>query len=346
MHMEESSSIEKENDPKPIFHHRKKRHKGQRKDHHFKLFKTPAEITRAMLTAGESKANYPPQRVIFLAFLAGVAISMATHLCVLAAAVLNSPPAGTYELIFVPQARRMIFGFFLPVALVTIILLGGELYTGNTMAVMVAIFSRTIPVTKGLYNMGGVWLGNFMGAVAYAYFISYSSGLFEDEPYASVLQTFLVGKTDLTFLEAFLRGIGGNGWVCIAVLFSTAAEDVAGKIMGTYIAIFSMACSGYEHIILNMYLLILGLMNQAGNEVSFYDVWFKNFLPVFIGNTVVGWAIGATVYFLFLHNTVIPVVETPVVPKDQGRVIPESGKNEFAMVKSCFTKLRNRSSSV
>ena len=333
----------------PIILRQKHRYKGQRKHHHIKVYKSPSETARAMLVAGISKTKYPPLRILYLAFLAGIITAMASHLCLMTAGMFIVPPPAHpgaeppdhFYILYIPQIRRLFLGLFLPASLCGIMLFGGELYTGNSVTIMIAMVSRSVPISKGLYNLGGVLIGNYAGCVSYAFFISKSSGLFDDKAYADVVQYLLESKTmHLTFLQAFLRGIGGNAWICAAVFFSTCAEDVPGKIMGIYVAVFSMGASGFEHIIMNMYLLTLGVMVESGHEVTYFDVWFRNYLPVFIGNSVVGWAFGVSVYFLYLHDYVIPKVENPAIPKEKGIPLPRIGKDEFSFMKRCFSKCK------
>ena len=62
-----------------------------------------------------------------------------------------------------------------------------------------------------------------------AYFMAYEAGLFEHEPYKHAVISLAVKKMSHGWKEAFLRGVGCNWLVCLAVWLSMAANDVVGK---------------------------------------------------------------------------------------------------------------------
>jgi len=295
----------------------------ERKPYHKKLFKTPKEATAALMTAGESKAAYGPLRLVTLGILAGLWVGIAAHGGSQMAAVFQPLPSGD-SIIVIAQAQRMMFGITIPIGLVTLIVMGSELFTGNTMTLIIPLFARRITWYRFLYNLGGVLIGNFAGCVMIAYFLTYGSGLVDADPWKSYMVTTLERKTDLSFQHAYVRGLGANAWVCAAVYLAIASEDISAKFLCCTGCIFMMAVSGWEHLIINAYTLCIGLI-IGESHVTFGDVVLKNLIPVFLGNMSVGFLIGGLLYFLYLHGDIVPPQPnvTNATPKHpEGETIP------------------------
>jgi formate transporter len=314
-----------------VVHQRVRSHRrraAERKEHHVKTYKTPKEITIAMLVAAENKAMYGPLRLFVLGIVAGVCVAMGTHAGLSASAVFVRPTDNSQNIVYIPQAQRIVYGLFLPVGLVMISMLGGELYTSNTMTMTVGLWARTVPLWRWFYNLIGVLLGNFAGCTLTAAMLSLWTDLMENDPYWSTLETLVTTKTSLTFVETWLRAVGANLCVCGTIFASMGADDVLGKMALIYAGISAMGFSGYEHLILNFYILPLGLMYHSPTT-NFGHVMYKNFLPVLFGNTLAGIIVGTVVYFLYLHDTRIPRrQDPPPLEPHLGRDIPAA--NELA----------------
>merc|ERR1719171_150364 len=101
-------------------------------------------------------------------------------------------------------------------------------------------------------------------------------------------------KIKKDFFITFLKGIGCNWLVCMAVFHSTQAQDMAGKMVGIWFPISCFVAIGFEHIPANMYMIPLGLL--AGADVTVWEVFWKNFVPTTLGNIVAGSLIVACGY--------------------------------------------------
>merc|ERR1712187_419656 len=121
-------------------------------------------------------------------------------------------------------------------------------------------------------------------------------------------------KTAKNFFVTFLKGIGCNWMVCMAVFLQGQAQDMTGKVIAIYLPISTFVMCGFEHIPANFYLCILGLMANE-NDVTFADVLLKNWIPVTLGNFFAGAFIVAGGYsFIFgrLGNRNTPETATAV----------------------------------
>merc|ERR1712187_975965 len=105
-------------------------------------------------------------------------------------------------------------------------------------------------------------------------------------------------KTAKNFFVTFLKGIGCNWMVCMAVFLQGQAQDMTGKVIAIYLPISTFVMCGFEHIPANFYLCILGLMANK-NDVTFADVLLKNWIPVTLGNFFAGAFIVAGGYSCF-----------------------------------------------
>jgi formate/nitrite transporter len=113
-------------------------------------------------------------------------------------------------------------------------------------------------------------------------------------------------KVNLTFGEAFFRGIGCNWLVCLAVWMALSAKDIAGKILAIFFPIMAFVALGYEHCVANMYFVPMGLFLKgsglAGGEGMPSLTWngflTANLIPVTLGNVVGGAVFVASTYWL------------------------------------------------
>jgi len=79
------------------------------------------------------------------------------------------------------------------------------------------------------------------------------------------------------------------------------AQDMTGKYLGIWFPISTFVMIGFEHIPANFYLCEIGLLaGSDASDVTFADVFLKNWLPVTLGNFVAGAFIVAGGYsFMF-----------------------------------------------
>jgi formate/nitrite transporter FocA (FNT family) len=100
------------------------------------------------------------------------------------------------------------------------------------------------------------------------------------------------------------------------VLGATAARDIAGKVIAVFFPIMAFVLCGYEHSIANMYFIPAGISAAANpayvekavelygytaEKIAMMDVgsFFSNIIPVTLGNTVGGIAIGLIMYAVY-----------------------------------------------
>jgi len=181
-----------------------------------------------------------------------------------------------------------------PLGLILTLIAGGELLTGNMMAVPLARMAKRIRTKQLIINVFFITTSNFLGASFVAYFFGHIVGLTEYGPYLSLTIDLAEHKLHATFLQAFISGIGCNWLVAAAVWLSYGSKDIGGKILGIWFPTMAFVAIGFQHVVANMFIIPAAIF--AG-----YFTWgeyFYNFVPVFLGNAVGGSIFVAGAYWM------------------------------------------------
>lgn len=204
-----------------------------------------------------------------------------------------------------------------PIGLVLTLLAGGELLTGNMMAVSIAGFAKKVTIKDISKNWLLVTIGNFVGALFVAYFFGHLVGLTETGSYLSQTISVAGSKLEASFLQAFLSGIGCNWLVASAVWLCYGAKDFTGKILGIWFPTITFVAIGFQHVVANMFVIPAAIF--AGHFTWF--AYIQNFIPVYLGNAVGGVVFVAMVYYYSYKKTKTPVKTSSVHPitKSGGR---------------------------
>jgi formate/nitrite transporter FocA (FNT family) len=143
-----------------------------------------------------------------------------------------------------------------------------ELFTGDAMLGPLANLQGKIGWGKILNNWVWVWIGNFIGSLAYAYIMvngPFTQGAFAAaEPNAFGLNavSIAVSKTlaykvngGIGLWSCFLAAIGCNFLVNVAIMLVITAKEFIGKFFGIWFPIMAFVATGFEHCVANMYFL-------------------------------------------------------------------------------------------
>ncbi|CDI76813.1 formate/nitrite transporter, putative [Eimeria acervulina] len=202
---------------------------------------------------------------------------------------------------------------------------------------LICLFERRITFLHLVINWVGSFFGNWLGALFSAYFLSYLPGGYDQDPLYSYMCYVHHSKTSYGFGECFLRGIGCNALVCLAVWNVTGCDDPASKILSLWFPIVSFCVAGYEHIIANLYTLQLTLM--MGCPGSLADVIVKNLIPTFLGNVVGGCVLIGAVYWYnfypieeYSHKQITPGSAAAAAAADADNDFPISRVHSRASV--------------
>jgi formate/nitrite transporter len=205
---------------------------------------------------------------------------------------------------------RVMGGLTFSLGLILVVVAGAELFTGNNLVAM-AWASRQITTRQILRNWILVYVGNFAGSVGTALLVFWSgTWVMGDHGVAINALNIAAAKCDLSWTEAFVRGILCNALVCLAVWLCNSARSTTDKILAIVWPITGFVALGFEHCIANMYFIPLGLLLKADAGLmesigagtdSFQSLGLSglshNLVAVTMGNIVGGTLLVAGVYW-------------------------------------------------
>jgi formate/nitrite transporter len=255
----------------------------------------PRQVAARVESAGIAKALLPALETVTLAVLAGAFIAFGGMLYTLA--ITNS------GLGFGPE--RLLGGAAFSLGLILVVIAGAELFTGNNLIVM-AWADRRITSRALLRNWVLVYFGNLLGAVATALMVHGSGVLMAgDGAVGHTAEAIAMGKLNLPFHEAIIRGILCNVLVCLAVWMCFAAHSVTGKVLVIIFPISAFVALGFEHSVANMYLIPVGLLSSTTLAWDHALVGaISNLFAVTLGNIIGGSVLVALVYWvIYLRRT-------------------------------------------
>jgi formate transporter len=96
-------------------------------------------------------------------------------------------------------------------------------------------------------------------------------------------------------VTVFVKAILCNWMVCLAVVLAMSTTSTLGKIASAYMPILVFFAQGFEHSVVNMFIIPTGMM--LGAKVTLADWWLWNQIPVTLGNLVGGFVFtGLAIY--------------------------------------------------
>lgn len=271
---------------------------------------TPQQITENMIQADVTKAKTPLGRMILLGIFAGMFIACGASASSVAMHAISNV-----------GLQRLVGGCIFPIGLMMIVLVGGELFTGDCLMVMGCVHKK-YSVLDVVRVLAIVYCSNFIGSVLMAFMVYMSGQLgFTNGLLGAFTIKIAMGKVSMDFGTAFVSGILCNIFVCIAVLMAAAAKDVAGKLWACFFPIMAFVVCGYEHCVANMYYIPAGIF-AAGNEkfagraiseygytvdqlaeLNWTNFFVVNQIPVTLGNIVGGMIfVGLILYGIHAKN--------------------------------------------
>lgn len=263
---------------------------------------TPDQIAEITAETGQKKTAYPLKKMLILGFQAGAFIALGYLLSIRVTATLTGDIAGLGTII-----GASVF----PIGLILTLLAGGELLTGNMMAVPLALLAKKISIRDLVINWIVITISNLMGAIFVAYVFGHLAGLTETDLFLQKTVTIAEHKLEANFLQAFISGIGCNWLVAAAVWLSYGSKDITGKILGIWFPTMTFVAIGFQHVVANMFVIPAAIF--AGH-FTWLD-YLQNFVPVFLGNAVGGSIFVAMTYWYAYKKEEQKWITTPTTQK-------------------------------
>ncbi|MGN6609435.1 MAG: formate/nitrite transporter family protein [Jatrophihabitans sp.] len=263
-------------------------------------YNPPARIAALAIESGATKAALGVPRALIGGFLAGAYIAFGGLLAIVASSGLNPDTWG--------GITTLVTGGVFSLGLILVVIGGAELLTGNMALVPMAVLSRRVTVVRMLLNWLWVTIGNLAGSLFVAYVLADKTGVIAKGAKGTAgaswtrLDAIVKGKAVTeTHLEQFLRAIGCNWLVCLAVWLALAAMTVGGKILAIVFPITAFVALGFDHVVANMFFLPLGIFEHAGGATA--SNMILNLIMAFLGNAVgAGVFVAGSYWYLYAKD--------------------------------------------
>lgn len=268
----------------------------------------PAETVEYMVESAVTKATLAPIDLLVRGALAGALLGFVTSLAFLVSA----------------QTGEFIVGALLfPAGFVLIILLGLELLTGNFGIMPTGWFAGRITFGQVVANWCWVFVGNLAGSLLYAvlfWMVATETGHTTGGVIGDQFRALAVSKTTAHeaygasgLVTVFVKAVLCNWMVSLGSVMGLASRSTTGKTISAWLPILIFVEQGFEHSVVNMFAIPLGMM--FGAHVTLADWWLWNEIPVTLGNMVGAFVFtGGALYFTFGGRRPSPrqAAETPL----------------------------------
>lgn len=241
----------------------------------------PAEVLQNMIDAGQNKAELTKRQLLIRGGLAGAILACATTLAMAASGQTGIPMAGA---------------ILFPVGFVIIVLLGLELVTGSFALIPLAVLEKKATVGAMVRNYFWVIVGHLIGcglyALAYVLIVT-KAGSDASNP----LIASLVGASEAKTIA--YKALGAEGWLLVFVkavlcnwmvtlgaVMAMTSKSTGGKILAMWLPILIFFGQGFEHTVVNLFVIPAGML--LGAHVSGADWLLWSGIPVLLGNFVGG----------------------------------------------------------
>lgn len=252
----------------------------------------PQELVSNVAAAGALKSRLPIRDLLIKGGLAGAFLGLSSTLAYTVSTQTNLDIVGALAF---------------PIGFVMILLLNLELVTGNFALLPIAAFRKMTTLSHILYNFFWAFLGNLIGSIFYALlFVIYIS------KFGHVLDTAMIHKV-ISIAESktleykslgsdgivlvFVKAILCNWMVTFGAIMAFTSKSTIGKIAAMWMPIFLFFAHGFEHAVVNMFLIPTSML--LGANISMADWWLWNQIPVTIGNFLSGFLLtGLTLHLI------------------------------------------------
>lgn len=257
---------------------------------------SPKEIAHQFNEAARVKADYSNRKLFVYSILGGAFIAFGGLLSIVVAGGMPGLAESN------PGIVKFMLGAVFPVGLIMVVVAGAELFTSDCAVLPLGSLSKRTSWVELLRVWSVVYLGNFVGALLVAWLFAFKTHIFSASPWNEFLNGLAVNKVNSDFFSVFIKGIGANWLVCLAVWMSFSARDVVGKSIALWVPVMAFVTMGFEHSIANMFFIPSAIF--YGSDISWSQFIIQNLIPATLGNIVGGGVfVGAAYWFMFLRES-------------------------------------------
>lgn len=271
----------------------------------------PMEVVQEAVELAKKKSELSIRDMLIRGILAGAFLGYATSLV----------------FVILSQGLPPIVGAILfPVGFVILVLLGLELVTGNFALLPAGVMAGKIRITKLLRNWAWVYLGNLIGSLLYAalFYLAITNwrtgnggaiaDLLKQAAQKKTVAYMALGSSG--WATAMVKAVLCNWMVTIGAVLALVSRSTAGKIAAMWLPIMTFFALGFEHSVVNMFLIPSGML--LGAPISIGQALLWNLLPVTLGNIVAGTLLTGMALYATYPTQVAPAAsKAEVLPVEQ-----------------------------
>ncbi len=241
----------------------------------------PSDVVSTMIESGRNKLRLEPRDLLIRGALSGALLGTATSFAFTGAVTTGQPLVGA-----------IIF----PVSLVMIVVLGLELVTGSFALLPLTRLERLASGGTIASNLSWVFLGNLLGSLAYGVLLAIAlTNMWSVAPSGVAARIVATAEAKTIAYEAmgvaglvtaFVKAMLCNWLVCMGVVMAMTSTSTLGKIVGAWLPISVFFAQGFEHSVVNMFIIPTGML--MGAKITVAEWWIWNQIPVTLGNAVGG----------------------------------------------------------
>ena len=197
---------------------------------------TPHEAALALVATAMKKARITFDALVLNSILGGVVFCSGSLLYL--AIHCESPELWDKN----PGVVNFLGGIVISIGLFYVVILGADLYNSNILYFSVAFLRRAVSIWDVLISWSVSWLGNLAGNLFVSYVIIYLSGIGHSEEWKAGTIKIAEQKASFSFIQTFLKAIGGNFYVALAIYLQLLAKPLHVKFLAILIPIFTLVC--------------------------------------------------------------------------------------------------------
>lgn len=263
-----------------------------------------SEVAETFVANGAAKSRLSAVQLLVRGILSGALLGFATTVAFTANAQGLPPIVGA---------------ILFPVGFAMIVVLSLELVTGSFSMLPAAWLAGDTTLPRVLGNLAWVFAANLIGGLLYALMYAEVQTQFNHLP-ATGAAALIVAAAQAKTLGyqklgsagiwlAMLKAVLCNWMVCMGVVMGLTSRSTLGKIVACWLPIFTFFALGFEHSVVNMFIIPAGIF--LGAPISVSDWWLSNQIPVTLGN-IVGGALFVGMPMLWLRSAAGAKRDAPI----------------------------------
>ncbi|MBV8425575.1 MAG: formate/nitrite transporter family protein, partial [Candidatus Eremiobacteraeota bacterium] len=240
------------------------------------------QLVETIIETGAAKASLPLGQLFVRGMLGGAFLAYGTSMAFFGIA------QG-----MIPIMAALLF----PTGFIAINIIQADLATGYFAFIPMAFIHGRMSFAQVISRFFWVYVANLVGSLVYAALLWSALTYFGNQPDASGIGAVAIKTANFKVTHyipfgfagmatAFVKAILCNWWVTMGVVLPYATRSAVGKALLTFVPIYMFFSMGWEHLIVNMYIMPFAML--MGAQISWAQWWTWNEIPVTLGNFVGG----------------------------------------------------------